>query len=91
MYEVEEFLQAAVEGNEVYFDQLFFAMKKNGLSTTTIKSKIEKLDSDQYSVLHYAVRYHHCNLVRKLIEEFHCGIPIILAHSLFISFSQMSI
>ncbi len=49
-------------------------MKNNGLSITTIKSKIEKLDHEQYSVLHYAIRYHHLNLSRKFIEEFHCGI-----------------
>ena len=58
----------------MYFDHWLFAMKKNGLSMTTIKSEIEKLDLEQYSVLHYAVRYRHCNLARKLIEEFHCGI-----------------
>lgn len=48
-------------------------MKTNGLSMTTIKSKIEKLDQEQYSVLHYSIRYHHLNLSQKFIEEFHCG------------------
>lgn len=67
----------------MYFDHWLFTMKKNGLSMTTIKSEIEKLDSEHYSVLHYAVRYHHCSLVRKLIEEFHCGIAMISISSLF--------
>jgi hypothetical protein len=60
-------------------------MKEDGLSMTTIKSKIEKLNYEQYSVLHYAIRYNHLNLSRKLIEEFHCGIQytIISNFSLF--------
>ncbi|CAF4326437.1 unnamed protein product, partial [Adineta steineri] len=51
-------------------------MKENGLCTKTIKSKIEKLNHDQYSVLHYAIRYNHLNLCRKFIEEFHCDINL---------------
>jgi hypothetical protein len=46
---------------------------------TTIKSKVEKLDHEQYSVLHYTIRYNHFNLLRKLIEQFHCGIQYINA------------
>jgi hypothetical protein len=68
------FVKAAIDGDEQYFDNWLSIMKKNGLSMTTIKSQIEKLDQEQYSVLHYAVRYHHLNLSRKLINEFHCGI-----------------
>ena len=67
-------IKAAIDGDEQYFDHWLVTMKENDLSMTTIKSKIEKLDHEQYSVLHYTVRYHHLNLTRKLIDEFHCGI-----------------
>ena len=68
------FRKAAMDGNELYFDAWLLSMKSSGFSMTSIKSQIEKLDQEQYSVLHYAIRYHHLNLSRKLIEEFHCGI-----------------
>jgi hypothetical protein len=88
MYEVENFfkeissvvanfLKAAINGNEEYFDNWLSLMRKIGLSMAIIKNKIEKLDHEQYSVLHYTIRYHHLNLSRKLIEEFHCGIQSI--------------
>lgn len=65
--------QAAVDGDEQFFDTWLRTMKENGLSMVTIKSKIEELDHDQYSALHYAVRYNHIELAGKLMEEFHCG------------------
>ncbi len=85
MYEVENlpkdlclsfinFLQAAIDGDEQYFNTWLSIMQKNGLSVTTIKSKIEKLDHEQYSALHYTIRYNHLNLSQKLVEQFHCGI-----------------
>ncbi|CAF3986350.1 unnamed protein product [Adineta steineri] len=68
--------EAAIDGNEQYFDNWLLTMKENGLCTKTIKSKIEKLNHDQYSVLHYAIRYNHLSLSRKFIEEFHCDINL---------------
>ena len=50
------FLKAAINGDEQYFDNWLLTMKTNGLSMITIKSKIEKLDYEQHSVLHYAIK-----------------------------------
>lgn len=64
---------AAKDGDEIYFDQWYKTMKHNGYSSAMIKHEIEKLDQNQSSVLHYAIRYSHWNLVRRLIEDFCCG------------------
>ncbi|CAF2042757.1 unnamed protein product [Rotaria magnacalcarata] len=69
--------EAAIDGDEQYFDHWLTTMKKNGLSMTTIKSKIEKLDHEQYSILHYTIRYNHLNLSRKIIEEFHFDVNLV--------------
>jgi hypothetical protein len=63
-----------MNGNEAYFNAWLSTMKNSGHSMTMIKSETEKLDDAQYSVLHYAIRYHHWNLSRMFIEEFHCGL-----------------
>ncbi|UJR22073.1 hypothetical protein I4U23_025139 [Adineta vaga] len=69
--------EAAIDGDEQYFDVWHSTMKQNDLSIITIKSKIEKLDQEQYSVLHYAIRHNHLNLSRKLIEQFHCDVNLV--------------
>ena len=67
------FSKAAIDGDEEYFNQWLLTMKQDDVSITTIKSEIEKLDQEQYSVLHYAIRYNQLHLARKFIEEFRCG------------------
>ncbi|CAF3639839.1 unnamed protein product [Rotaria socialis] len=69
--------EAAIDGDEQYFDHWLTTMKKNGLSMTTIKSKIETLDHEQYSILHYTIRYNHLNLSRKIIEGFHFDVNLV--------------
>ncbi|CAF3667628.1 unnamed protein product [Rotaria sp. Silwood1] len=69
--------EAAIVDDEQYFDNWLSTMKNNGLSITSIKSKIEKLDHEQYSVLHYTIRYNYLNLSRKLIEEFHIDVNLV--------------
>ncbi|CAF0772592.1 unnamed protein product [Adineta ricciae] len=68
--------EAAIDGDEEYFNQWLLTMKQDDVSITTIKSEIEKLDQEQYSVLHYAIRYNQLHLAQKFIEEFRCDVNL---------------